>query len=58
LLRVPGIGPVRARAILAARRKNHLRTLNDLKALGVATGRAAPFVLLDGQRMASQPRLF
>jgi predicted DNA-binding helix-hairpin-helix protein len=58
LLRVPGIGPLRARAILAARRQGHLRTLKDLKALGVATGRAAPFILLDGQRMASQPRLF
>ncbi|HZU86139.1 MAG TPA: helix-hairpin-helix domain-containing protein, partial [Anaerolineaceae bacterium] len=58
LLRVPGIGPIRARAILAARRQGHLRTLKDLKALGIATGRAAPFILLDGQRMASQPRLF
>ncbi len=58
LLRVPGIGPVRARAILAARRQGHLRTLKDLKSLGIATARAAPFILLDGQRLASQPRLF
>lgn len=58
LLRVPGIGPVRARAILAARRQGHLRTLKDLKALGIAARRAAPFILMDGQRLASQPRLF
>ncbi|MEJ5225171.1 MAG: helix-hairpin-helix domain-containing protein, partial [Anaerolineales bacterium] len=54
LLRVPGIGPKGAAAILAARRSGKLRDLSALKALGVLTERAAPFVLLDGQRPARQ----
>lgn len=58
LLRIPGIGPKGAVAILQARRQGKLRTLEDLKRLGVAASRAAPFVLLDGHRPAYQPRLF
>jgi predicted DNA-binding helix-hairpin-helix protein len=58
LLRVPGIGPKGAQAILAARRSNKLRTLEDLKRLGVIASRAAPFILLDGRRPAVQLRLF
>lgn len=54
LLRVPGIGPHGARAILAARSKGHLHNLEELKALGVLTKRAAPYILLDGHPFASQ----
>ena len=54
LLRVPGIGLQGARAILAARSKGHLHNLGDLKALGVVTKRAAPFILLDGHLFTSQ----
>lgn len=50
LLRVPGIGPVSARRILEYRPGGTLRDLADLRALGVATTRAAPFVLLGGRR--------
>ena len=50
LLRVPGIGPKGVDAILVARRKGTLRDLKDLKTLGVLVARAAPFVLLNGQR--------
>jgi len=50
LLRVPGIGPKGVDAILIARRKGTLRDLKDLKTLGVLVARAAPFVLLNGQR--------
>ncbi len=50
LLRVPGIGPQGAEAILIARRTNTLRDLKDLKVLGVIVTRAAPFVLLNGRR--------
>lgn len=53
LMRVPGIGPLGARAILQARRRGQLRELGDLRALGVRAGRAAPFILLDGR---GQPR--
>ena len=58
LLHVPGIGPRGARAILNARRKNLLHRLEDLKALGIYTKRAAPFILIDGRQPASQLSLF
>ncbi|GAB4543718.1 MAG: putative DNA modification/repair radical SAM protein [Anaerolineae bacterium] len=54
LLRVPGIGPRSADAILRARRLGRLRDLADLRALGALADRAAPFVLLDGKRPARQ----
>jgi len=50
LLRVPGIGPVSARRILEYRSSGALRDLADLRAMGVAATRAAPFVLLGGRR--------
>jgi predicted DNA-binding helix-hairpin-helix protein len=59
LLKVPGIGPVGAVAILNARvRGGRLRSLEDLKALGVYTTRAAPYILLDGMRPPAQLALF
>jgi predicted DNA-binding helix-hairpin-helix protein len=58
LLRVPGIGPRSADAILRARRQGCLRDLADLRALGAVAGRAAPFVLLDGRTPAYQLSLW
>jgi predicted DNA-binding helix-hairpin-helix protein len=58
LLRIPGIGPKSADKIVAARRENRLRDLNQLKVLGVTTSWAAPYVLLDGRRSAVQLRLW
>jgi predicted DNA-binding helix-hairpin-helix protein len=58
LLRVPGIGPKSADKIVAARRETRLRDLSQLKALGVTTGWAAPYVLLDGRRSVVQLRLW
>jgi len=49
LLRVPGIGPRSADAILRARCQGRLRDLADLRALGAVANRAAPFILLDGK---------
>lgn len=49
LLRVPGVGPKGASALLAARRRGTIRDIDDLRALGIASGRAAPFVLLGGR---------
>jgi predicted DNA-binding helix-hairpin-helix protein len=57
LLRVPGIGPKGANAILRARRQGKLRSLSVLKKLGVIAERAAPYVLLDGQRAPTQMAL-
>jgi predicted DNA-binding helix-hairpin-helix protein len=58
LLRVPGIGPKGAQAILRARRQSKLRDVQDLRQIGVVTARLAPFVLFDGRRPARQLPLF
>jgi predicted DNA-binding helix-hairpin-helix protein len=54
LLRVPGIGPKGADRILAARRQGRIAQLADLRHLGIAAGRASPYVLLDGHHPARQ----
>ena len=55
LLRVPGIGPQAADAILAARRQGALTELTHLRALGVRNvSQVSPYVLLDGRRAAQQ----
>jgi predicted DNA-binding helix-hairpin-helix protein len=58
LLRVPGIGPKGADAILRARRHGIFRDLGDLQRLGVLANRAAPFILLNGKSPVQQLRLF
>ena len=58
LLRVPGIGPKGAEAILRARRQATLREVGDLRRIGVRTKDIEPFVLLDGRRPEYQLRLF
>jgi predicted DNA-binding helix-hairpin-helix protein len=58
LLRIPGIGLKGANAILQARRTGKLRDLSMLKKLGVIAERAAPYILLDGQRAPAQMALF
>lgn len=50
LLRVPGIGPRGAQAIIAARREVRLRSLQQLRALGISTRRIASYVLLAGRQ--------
>jgi len=54
LLRIPGIGPKAADAILLARRQSKLRDLSTLRKMGIAADRAAPFLLLDGKQAAYQ----
>jgi predicted DNA-binding helix-hairpin-helix protein len=54
LLRIPGIGPRSADRIIEARRETKLRDTSQLKALGVTTAWAAPYVLLDGRRAPEQ----
>ncbi len=50
LLRVPGIGPKGVEKLLRERRRGRLRDLSDLRKLGIAVRRVAPFILLDGHR--------
>ena len=54
LLRIPGIGPLGARSIMAARKSGVLRELDDLKKIGVNASRAAPYILLNGRRPVRQ----
>ena len=58
LLKIPGIGPRSADRIIEARRETRLRDLSQLKALGVTTGWAAPYVLLDGRSAPQQLSLW
>jgi predicted DNA-binding helix-hairpin-helix protein len=59
LLRVPGIGPVAADAILRARRSTRLNDIAQLRRLGIrAPERSAPYVLLDGHKPPEQMKLF
>jgi len=58
LMRIPGIGPKGAEAILRARRKVQIRDMASLKKMGVMAERAAPYLLFDGRRASYQPTLF
>jgi predicted DNA-binding helix-hairpin-helix protein len=59
LMRIPGIGPKGAEAILKARAQRRLTDLSQLRALGIhAPDQAAPYILLDGQRPPQQLPLF
>ena len=58
LLRVPGVGPKGVQKLLRERRRGRLRSLADLRKLGVAADRAAPFILLDGRYPGRQLTLW
>ena len=58
LLRIPGIGPKHADAILQARRTTRFRDLAPLRKMGIIVARVSPFVLLDGKRAVSQLAMF
>jgi predicted DNA-binding helix-hairpin-helix protein len=59
LMRVPGIGPKSADAILKARTQGAITELAHLRKIGVAAPeRAAPYVLISGKRPPVQERLF
>jgi predicted DNA-binding helix-hairpin-helix protein len=51
LVRVPGIGPVVARRLIAERRTVTFRGLGDLRKLGVVATRAGGFLVLRGRRL-------
>jgi predicted DNA-binding helix-hairpin-helix protein len=54
LLRIPGIGPKSADAILQARRKSIINSLDDLRKIGVNPTKAKAYILLNGRRPARQ----
>lgn len=57
LLHVPGIGPKGANRILEQRHRDPFKSLGDLKRIGVVVKRAAPYILLNGNRPSFQPNL-
>lgn len=58
LLRVPGIGPRSADAILRLRHTAPIKEIAQLKSLGIQAQRAAPFLLLNGRKPAHQLSLW
>ena len=63
LVRVPGIGPLASRRLVAARRQATMRFAGDLRGAGVDVARAGWFLTLRGRRLAvtappQQLRLF
>ncbi len=59
LMRVPGIGPIGADAILRARHQNALSDLSQLRKFGIrAPEQSAPYILLNGHRPDTQLALF
>ena len=59
LLRIPGVGPIGAKAIISARRRGTLTELIHLKQIGVKTPqKLAKYVLLNGRQPAHQLKLF
>ncbi|MCY3979841.1 MAG: radical SAM protein [Chloroflexi bacterium] len=59
LLRIPGVGPVGADAIIRSRRRGDLTELIHLKQIGIRTPhRLARYVLLNGRQPVRQLKLF
>ena len=58
LLRVPGIGPKGALAVIHTRQEHTLSDLSALKKIGVHTQRAKYFILLNGKRPVQQLAFF
>ncbi len=55
LVRVPGVGPLAARRLVAARPRAVLRHAGDLRAAGVDVTRAGFYLALRGRRLAPAP---
>jgi predicted DNA-binding helix-hairpin-helix protein len=55
LVRVPGVGPATARALVESRRRTVLRGREDLRAAGMDVARAGYYLTLGGRRLAAAP---
>ncbi len=58
LLRIPGVGKIGAERICTSRKEKRLTDLKQLAGLGIASKRAAPFILLNGHKPAYQMGLW
>lgn len=54
LLHVPGIGPRGVESLLAARKKLQLKSVEDLRKIGINPARAAPYILINGRKPSTQ----
>jgi predicted DNA-binding helix-hairpin-helix protein len=57
LIRIPGIGPKGADAILYARRIKNISSLSTLTKIGIHLKKISPFILINGKRPIYQPSL-
>ncbi len=58
LIRVPGIGPESAKKIVEVRREHRIDSLQELRKMRLATGRARPFIWFKGMRAEEKQASF
>ena len=58
LMRIPGIGPVSAEALINARRVRTITSLSILKGIGIQTKRVRNYIQMDGKYASRQLPLF
>ena len=58
LLRIPGIGPKTADAILRSRHLGKLKSVEDLRRIGLSPTKPSPYLLLDGRKPSHQLSLW
>ena len=58
LMRIPGIGPKTAEAILRVRRTNTFKDTSSLQKVGIHVSHAAPYILINGRKAAQQLSMF
>lgn len=58
LIRIPGIGPKRAKSILSYRKNYLIKNMNDLARLGVPSSKTENYILVNGKKSGRQLELF
>jgi len=56
LLRVPGIGPLSAKRIVEVRKEGKITDISFLKRVGIRLKKAAPFLLINGEKICDSTR--
>jgi len=58
LMRLPGIGPKKAKKIIDERKRSKILSLKDLNKIGINAERCAPYVLINGRQPDYQLKLW